>query len=95
MFAVYICVYIYVRVCHCIMNISAVFSVKKLQPIKRDENVSLRPSTAPMKGGSGKKQQQQQQQLTQPPLDRIVPQDNSKVRIYIDMPTYTMLRVLI
>ena len=91
MFAVYICVYIYVRVCQCI---SAVFSVKKLQPIKRDENVSLRPSTAPMKGGSGKKQQQQQQQLTQPPLDRIVPQDNSKVRIYIDMPTYTMLRVL-
>ena len=53
--------------------------VKKLQPIKRDENVSLRPSTAPMKGGSGKKQQQQQQQLTQPPLDKVGPQNNSKV----------------
>ncbi|XP_065911089.1 eukaryotic translation initiation factor 4 gamma 2-like isoform X2 [Dysidea avara] len=36
--------------------------VKKLQPIKRDENVSLRPSTAPMKVGSGKKLQQQQPQ---------------------------------
>jgi len=49
--------------------------VKKLQPIKRDENVSLRPSTAPMKVGSGKKLQQQQQRQPQPLVKADQPED--------------------
>ena len=81
--------YIHIRICTTYVRayMLCLPIVKKLQPIKRDENVSLRPSTAPMKGGSGKKQsQQQQQQLQQPqrpPLDKAIQQDDSLVYMFM------------